>query len=136
MTTWLFVAFVLIGATQAWKDGYRRHLAIGAATISLFFLAYVAFNLRYDQPQARYLFPALPWLAILLAFGLQKLSPRIPVVYLCLYVVLNVATLPWLQFEYWLRTHPDERAYLAIPPNKRDLFPPPRPLEQTEPEQR
>lgn len=133
LATWLWIGLATWGGYWAWTAGHRGPLLIGFLAFGLFFAAYAAFNVRYLQPQARYIFPALPFLALLAALGLQRINPRVTAGYIGLYLVLNGATLPWLSFQYWLRTHPDEVAYQAIPPAYRDQFPPPRPVEQTRP---
>lgn len=47
-----------------------------AGFAGLIALSYVAFNLTYTQPQARYLYPAIGPMAVTVALGLDRLSAR------------------------------------------------------------
>jgi hypothetical protein len=64
-----------------WRDadsgGARRGYLLAGALLASVLLATLVYNLRYLQPQGRYLFPALAGLAVFAALGLRELiAPR------------------------------------------------------------
>ncbi len=125
IATWAIILLGTIGLLGMMQDRYFREVIIGLTAILLVFAAYWMFNTKYNQPQARYLFLALPWIALFPSVGLSRLNIKVTYAYLAAYVILNLATFPFLQFEYRLRTHPDPGAFSAIPIEERHRFPEP-----------
>jgi hypothetical protein len=66
-------------------------------------LSYIAFNLRYDQPQPRYVFSALPILATGMAITLARFHLRYAALWGLLYVAVNLVTFPMLEREFFER---------------------------------
>ena len=114
----LFGMLGLIGAAAAaWRFAKRREdrrLMFIVATIPAIILALtVQLNLTFDQPQGRYLFPALTAAAVLFAMGLEALphwNRRWTTAALVLLCSLNLGVLGFSIIP----------AYWAIP---RDMFP-------------
>lgn len=128
IAAWLVLIFGTIGLLVLMQLGHTREIVISLFTIAMVFAALWVFNTKYNQPQARYLFMALPFLAMLPAIGLSRLPKYAPILYLSIYIILNIGTLPFLQFQYRLRTHPDQNAFQAIPLEERHRFPIPQPI--------
>lgn len=78
---WVYALYFLLLAFGAWSwaEGFLRRRI--DRKLSLLLLSIVALNLMivlelnvdFDQPQGRYMFPALPAIALLLAMGLESL---------------------------------------------------------------
>lgn len=134
IATWALIFLSAIGIAHGSINSHNKELVVAGFAFALFAGAYIAFNLRYDQPQARYVFPALPFIVLFPALGLSRLNPRFTAAYFGAYLILTVYTLPMLRFQYWLRTNPDEYAYTVIPPSQVHRFPPPRPLTKSTPD--
>jgi len=63
--------------TRTTLSGWRRQVWAISAFLALLLLAsFVRFNLSFFQAQARYLFPALPPVAVALCLGLEHLAPE------------------------------------------------------------
>jgi len=73
-----WLAYRWARASRAWNWGNARPMHLVCAVEALAVLAtYIAFNLEYVQPQARYFFPALGPISVALAIGLVDwLGPR------------------------------------------------------------
>ena len=72
-----------------WRESDRRGWAVAALLLGGVALAAVAYNLRYLQPQGRYLFPAMAAIAPFAAVGLRELvseRQRVP-----LYLALGLS---------------------------------------------
>ena len=78
LSNWVYLPLVatlltlLILGVWRVKVGSKKILLCFAGLVAL---GYLGFNLRYVQPQARYLFPAIAVGAILIAHGAQSLGP-------------------------------------------------------------
>lgn len=101
---WIVVFFASAGLLSVWYQGQKTELfALGVFTF-LLCATYFRFNLDYFQPQARYLFPALPVVAWLMASGLRLIHWRWTLVWMALYAFVNAATIPWVAAEFEKRT--------------------------------
>lgn len=104
---WLFTIPALavwtlsgIGIMAAWVAGLRKQAAAGFLFAVLVIVTFARFNFTYFQPQARYLFPFLPFLAWWMAEALGKFSARWTAVWIGLYVGLNVYTLMLIRPQF------------------------------------
>ncbi len=78
-----FMAFATLGLAVGLRRhhdrvpiaSYVRVLTILAAIIVLNYLVVLRINLQFVQPQGRYMFPALPAIAVAMAVGLEKWAP-------------------------------------------------------------
>ena len=79
------MAFAVIGLTKGlWRKdkkddaadptAYGRVLLILIAIVALNYLVVLRINVQFDQPQGRYMFPALPAIVVALALGLERWS--------------------------------------------------------------
>lgn len=114
MPEWLYLLFGLfmlvsfISFVVRWsRRGIDNRLAAVLLTMPMLnFLILVNINLTFDQPQGRYLFPALPALAVMGAMGLGSSpvwSKRIVMIMLSAMVLLNVYILATVVVPaYWL----------------------------------
>lgn len=77
------MAFAVIGLTKGlWRkdktdaadtsSAYLRVLLILIAIVALNYLVVLRINVQFDQPQGRYMFPALPAIVVALALGLEQ----------------------------------------------------------------
>lgn len=87
----------------------EKRLAIALLAVPLLGIAALAeLNLTFTQPQGRYLFPALPALAIIIAMGLEMLPrwrPRLTYAILVLLLGINLYSLFGVEFPtYWTPT--------------------------------
>ncbi|MPY90055.1 MAG: DUF2142 domain-containing protein [Luteitalea sp.] len=76
----LYMAFMLVATTgflrRTLRDpAFRRLAAVLVTTILCSYAVALHINLTFDQPQGRYLFPALPAIMVLLAVGLEDWRP-------------------------------------------------------------
>lgn len=114
MPEWLYMLFgslmmfSFIGFVIRWiRHGIDSRLAVILLTMPvLSFLIVVNINLTFDQPQGRYLFPALPALAVTGAMGLRSSpvwSKRVMMIMLSALALLNVYILATVVVPaYWL----------------------------------
>ena len=104
---WIVVILGALGALITLGDpAYREHwpwVACLLAYAGCVALAYLAFNLRYDQPQPRYVFAALPIIAMGMAIALARFPLRYAALWGLLYIAINLVTFPMLQREYFER---------------------------------
>jgi O-antigen/teichoic acid export membrane protein len=57
-------------------DWQAQAWVVSAVLSALLLVSFIRFNLSFFQAQARYLFPALPPVAVALCLGLQGLAPK------------------------------------------------------------
>jgi 4-amino-4-deoxy-L-arabinose transferase-like glycosyltransferase len=116
---WIFGTLAIIGIAGFIRSliagCVNRHLAIMLAALPVLALGSVAhLNLTFNQPQGRYLFPALPALMILVAIGLEGLprwNPRLMYATLILCAAINLYALFGIEFPtYWRVPSGSERA--------------------------
>ncbi|MCU0316987.1 MAG: phospholipid carrier-dependent glycosyltransferase [Fimbriimonadaceae bacterium] len=88
------------GLCRLIKDCHSRFLIVSTVFVGLCVAGYLAFNMKYAQPQARYLFPALPCVAIAVGYGLLVFPRRSLEVGLAALLYLNITTLPWLDEQF------------------------------------
>lgn len=105
---WFVAILFSFGALIVMADPTYREMRAWAACLLAFMgvvaLSYIAFNLRYDQPQPRYVFAALPLIALGMAITLARFHLRYAALWGLLYLAVNLATLPMLQREFLVRT--------------------------------
>jgi 4-amino-4-deoxy-L-arabinose transferase-like glycosyltransferase len=114
MPEWLYMLygslmiFSFIGFVARWiRHSIDSRLAVVLLTLPvLSFLILIYINLTFDQPQGRYLFPALPALAVIGAMGLGSIpmwSKRVTMAMLGALVILNIYILTTVIIPaYWL----------------------------------
>ncbi len=100
IAVWLASCF---GAFSAWLGGFRKQLVVSALFFALVFGMYASFNLTYMQPQARYVFPALPFVAWWVAEGLCLVRDRWTGLWLGVYIALNLFTVQMLSHDFQVR---------------------------------
>lgn len=94
----LWIGLGVVGLIFAAGEWFRGRLTTRLVLICLSFIVLslivvVRINLQFTQPQGRYLFPALPALALLTAAGLNAVARRIPALTPSLLVTLGVLNL-------------------------------------------
>ena len=101
----LTAILLVIGALSLWYTGKKWGMAITGLFFFLVAASFYRFNMTYDQPQARYLFPGLGFIASLVAAGLVRLwGWRAVVIWACVYAILNIYTIVILMQGFALRT--------------------------------
>lgn len=104
---WLVVILFSFGVLVIISDPAYREMWPWAGCLLAFMgvvaLSYIAFNLRYDQPQPRYVFSALPILATGMAITLARFHLRYAALWGLLYVAVNLVTFPMLEREFFER---------------------------------
>ncbi|MCB0826112.1 MAG: glycosyltransferase family 39 protein [Armatimonadetes bacterium] len=101
----LAAIILVIGALSLWYSGKKWGMMITGLFLLLVAASFYRFNMTYDQPQARYLFPGLGFIATLMAAGLVRLwGSKAVWIWAGLYAVLNVYTIVILMQAFALRT--------------------------------
>lgn len=113
---WVAILGAWIGALLVQAHGPRRELTALLLFLGLVLAAYIRFNMTYAQPQARYLFPALPVVAWLMAETLARFHYRWTGVWIATYALLNIFTLDYIRHEF------DKRVEAAIKVTGRTPF--------------
>ncbi|HMS54337.1 MAG TPA: glycosyltransferase family 39 protein [Fimbriimonadaceae bacterium] len=102
----LIVGLVFALAKPVTDESKKVRLAMFVFGLSVLAL-FLRFNAQYFQAQARYLFPALPVIAVGFAFGWSRILGRrhafLPWILIGGLVLLNIVTLTWLGDEFAMR---------------------------------
>lgn len=98
--------FALLGLLFNFRKSYADSLLLGilSSIIVLAFLLLIKINLMFNQPQGRYLFPALPAFALLIAVGFESLPfwrVSLTRIFISILFLLNIYALVFVQIPYY-----------------------------------